>query len=219
MVRQQYETWDRLAVLSLFHAVNQVGAVSGNLMAQKLGFLVELEGQEARLRAAHLKYFRYTMGPYSAALAELIRSLETGGFLTTSRKLTTRGRYIVEYASGELVGAAAEAIAIADRVGTRLGNRSGMSITDHVYELTVPVWERNGERQKVKRISYHVDILHPAADPSLREPSADVPDLIKDLAAEFSLAERDLDATAPRVRTHARNVLRKGIIYLTPVSI
>src|SRR5690349_16544359 len=88
---QRYQAWDGLAVLNLFNSVNEIGTVSGNLLAQKLGFMWELESQEAGIRGGHLKYFRYTMGPFSAQLAELIKSLETGGFLTTKRRLTDRG--------------------------------------------------------------------------------------------------------------------------------
>jgi uncharacterized protein YwgA len=211
MVQQQYQAWDRLAVLNLFDSVNKISTVSGNLLAQKLVFLWELESQHMGIRGGHMKFFRYTMGPYSAQLAELVKSLEGGGFLTKGRQLTSRGQYVVEYAADGLKGVAKQAINIANRISTIHGRKSGLALRDYVYTLKVPVHDYGGKKVRVADISPFVDIIVPLAESELREPTDVVTDLMEDLAAEFNLTEAGLDPANPNVRRHARTVLQRAI--------
>ena len=64
------EYWDRFVLLDLFGAVSAVDVVGGNLKAQKLTFLLELDALRDSSAIGHYRFFGYQMGPYSADLAE-----------------------------------------------------------------------------------------------------------------------------------------------------
>lgn len=210
-------TWDALAVLKLFDEVNRTNDIDGNTKAQKLTFLLELFGQKAGIRSGHLRFSRYKYGPYSWELPELLNFLENGGFITrTTRQLTPRGRYVLEYALPEVTdGAAADALSVTERIARDYGHRSGENLKKLVYSMRVPVHDRGGELHRINKLPTGIDILVPMAEANLIEPADAIPDLLDELAIEFDLPPDAIDPTNPAVREHARATLVKAIQELT----
>lgn len=208
--------WDGLAVLKLFDAVNQVGAIDGNLKAQKVTFLYELAGQKRKIRAGHMRFTRFKRGPYSWQLAALVEMLEAGGFIDPdTRHLTNRGRYVLEYATPELSDTAKGAFELAERTADDYGSRTGPELTTLVYAMSVPVFDLGGEFLRMKKIRQGVDILRPAEQPELADPSADVSELLDDLTAEFAITPRSLNPATPEARERTMDAVQRAIAELT----
>src|SRR5208282_4992798 len=107
MRSDQQKYWDIVSVLRLFDRASKIAPIDGNLKIQKLAFIYELRGQEKNFKAAHYRFFRYTLGPYSKTLANDVLELKRFGFITsTSNQLTARGKFVLEYLSPYLENAA-----------------------------------------------------------------------------------------------------------------
>lgn len=221
MRERSHKYWDQIILLHLFDSVNRISRIDGNLKVQKLIFLLELKGQEAGIKAAHYRFFRYQFGPYSGDLAGDTEILETLGFITkSSRQLTTRGRFLLEYVSDHIRSSeqAKDAIAIADRVSNEYGRRSGPKLTDIVYAMKVPVYDLGGSVQQVRAITTGLDILDPVNSP-LNEVQPFDESVLGDLEEEFSIPIAHLEPTSPSYRAAIKGALSRAISSTTKAPI
>jgi len=198
------QIWDYIATLKLFEAVDKIGSVDGNLKIQKLVFLTELEGVRAHLAAMHLKFFRFTYGPYSKELANDVKSLIEHGIITSTKRLTKKGQFILDYIAPEIPHStkASEAFSIIENVSNQYGKKSGPRLVDLVYKMMVPVYERGGELVKVEDIDYFTDIFVPSAQ-GLEDVDVLNADMVADIEQELALP---LDALNPTNPEYQRNV-------------
>ena len=149
---------------------------------QKLVFLAQLQGQRTGIVLSHFRFFRYQLGPFSAFLANDITALEGVGVVTkSSRRLTNRGQFLHDYILGALKddgreGLTTAALGIVDGIARRYGGRTGRSLMEHVYGLTVPVIDYGGQRVRVAEIpgvllcDLNPDGAGPIQGPRLRKP-------------------------------------------------
>lgn len=212
MRTKEQKYWDRLVLLRLFQAVSERSRVDGNLKAQKLVFLVELKAHKQRIKAAHYKFFRYQLGPFSADLANDVRCLEDLGLVTKStRALTDRGRFLHDYILGSLASDAGtkSALNIVEQVASEFGQKSGKALMNIVYGMTVPVFDLGGREKKVRDIAVFLDILNPVFTPELEEVQPLSDDLIADIEAELALDPDRLEPNHPTFRQTVRRALEK----------
>jgi len=206
---KRQEIWDRITLLHLFKEVNQRASISGALQLQKLIFLLEFEGQQAGLRAAHYRFFRYHRGPFSRELPEDVKLLAEFGFvLKSALKPTKRADFVIEY-TAEYLNASNQAqriIELVKDISSRYGKRSGWSLMNMVYKMNVPVFEL-GEMMKVQDVPTFVDILDPTNTSSLAEPSPFPDDIVSDLEEEFSIPPEALDPENPSFKRTIRNAM------------
>jgi len=194
--------WDRVGILTLIHGVNEISSIDGNLKAQKLPFLIELKGLERGILSLHFKFFRHHYGPFSKELWDDFDYLIQSEFITSSRKLTKKGQFIVEYVSEDMqksdVGQKARDII--DETIKEFGRKSGHRLKDIVYNLKVPVHYYGNEYKKVKDIDHYVDIFVPAEEPD----KVDVPSLSEEvifiIEEESNLALSHLDPSRPHYK-------------------
>ena len=213
--------WDKIALLSLLDQTNKFGQIEGNLKLQKLVFLSELGGLEEPLVPMYFRFFRYALGPYSAELANEIKGLESGAFITsTSRRLTQRGHYILEYAADAIQNSqeARRAMEIIRDVAKRYGRRSGDELKAFVYKLKVPVYDLGGTTFRVKDVPHFLDILNPRHMKGADEVRLLDEQLIQDLTEEFALSPRDLAATSTSHRQIVSSEFRRIIQEHRPTS-
>jgi hypothetical protein len=207
--------WDAVAILKLFGEVQQYGTID-ELKAQKLTFLLELFGQKAGLRAAHLRFYRYKYGPYSGSLIDLIEFLTAHGFVDRdTRHPTSRGLYLLEYALPEMTGVASDALSLTPRIAKDYGDYSGLEITRLVYATRVPVHGLGGKMMTVRKVRMGVDILNPTAVADLKEPVNVAGELLKDIRSELELTPEQLDPNNPAVRDIAMSGVKRALKELT----
>lgn len=203
MREKQQALWDKIALLELLQQSVRVGQVRGNLWLQKLTFLVELEGLRAGLSPMHFRFFRYTWGPYSAPLANDVKFLEERGFLaSTTRRITKRGQYLINYVKTAIENSAEarEARTLMSRVAERYARHSGVRLRDIVYKLVVPVFELGGEELRVRDIPVGYDILDPARTLNIRDVQPLDERLIANVEEELSIPPEVLLPTNPNYR-------------------
>lgn len=190
--------WDYIAILKLFDAVGRISSVDGNLKVQKLAFLTELEGIRANLAAMHLKFFRYTHGPYSKDLANDVENLTYHGAITRTRRLTKKGQFILDYIAPEISHSqrASEAFSIIENISNQYGKKSGSRLVDLVYKMTVPVYDFGGQSVKVEEIDHFTDILVPTAQ-GLTDIDMPNADMIAEIEEELALPLDALNPTNP----------------------
>ena len=204
------QCWDKFVLLRLFR---EISSASGNLKAQKLVFLAQLQGQQTGIALSHFRFFRYQLGPYSAFLANDITALEGVGVVTKSTKrLTNRGQFLHDYILGALKddgreGLATAALGIVDGIARRYGGRTGRSLMDHVYGLNVPVVDYGGQRVLVAEIPTGLDILDPAHTDNLEDIQPLPPDLINDIQSELAIPAERLRPDHPSMKRTIRQAL------------
>jgi uncharacterized protein YwgA len=210
-VREAYHKyWDLTAVLYLFNRANTIAPIDGNFKIQKLGFISELRGQEAALRAAHYKFFRYNHGPYSKDLANDVGFLKERGFIDNFNRLTDRGKYLIEYVRPEIAAneLSAASIDIVQEVCDEFARFAGIELKRMVYEMSVPVIDYNNCKLKVKDIGYFTDILDPLRL-DLKESANFSEDIIDDLKNEFCIPLERLDPSNETVRAQTLDLLQR----------
>jgi len=214
MRKQNQQIWDYIAVLKLFDGVNRISHIDGNLKIQKLTFLSELEGFKNDVAVMHFRFFKYHFGPYSKELANSVKFLMQQGFITSSRRLTNRGKFLIEYIT-DVVNqspSATKAFEIISNISNRFGRRSGPKLTDLVYSLKVPVYEYEGQEKKIRDIGTFTDILVPTQTEGLQDilPLSD--DMLDDIEQELNIPpdildskhasyQKAIDKAASRVKT------------------
>lgn len=202
MRTQTQKIWDYVATLRLFEAVNEISHMRGNLKIQKLTFLAEFDGLQNHLSSFHLRFFRYTYGPYSRDLAKDIEFLTKQGFLATSRELTKKAEFLLEYVRPEIQQSqkAMKAFEILEKTAGEYGRKGGTSLMNLVYRLAVPVFELGGEPQKVESIDFMADIFVPTCTKDVEEVTPFSADLLKDIEQELALSPDVLDPQHPNYR-------------------
>ena len=207
-------TWDYFALLHLFHSVNRISNIDGNLKVQKLSFITEVYGFEEGLAAMHFKFFRYTHGPYSKELAKDIDYLVQAEVLTSTRRLTKKADFILDYLTEEARHdqAGQAVLATIQKVTTEFGKSSGLKLRDLVYKMTVPVHDFGGERMKVRDIDTFTDIIVPSACESLDNPSRILTDsMVEDINNEILLPLRALDSTTTSYQKTVQDALHHAL--------
>lgn len=187
--------WDLTTVLCMFEFANRIAPIDGNLKIQKLGFISEWRAQEARVLAAHYKFFRYQFGPYSKDLANDVGFLKERGFVDVFNRLTARGNYLVEYIRPEIERNENSALSleIIKGVCSEYARYSGIQLKRQVYEMVVPVIDYNNCPLKVRDIGYFTDILDPMKLTGLKECANFPDDTVDDLKREFYIPPETLD--------------------------
>ena len=221
MDAQGEKIWDRIALLQLLDETNKIGQIEGNLKLQKLAFLSELQGLTEPLVPLYFRFFRYTLGPYSAELAKEVRELESGAFITsTTRRLTKRGQYVLEYVADAVQGSpeARKAMEIIHTVARQHGRRSGNHLKNLVYGLKVPVHDLGGKVVRVKDIPSFFDILNPRLRKVTREVQPLSGQVIQDLMEEFTIPPADLSPKSVLHKQIISSALRRIIQEFHPTS-
>lgn len=194
------QIWDKVGLLNLFHYINQYGQIEGNLKLQKLVFICELKGLQESLKPFYFRFFRYSLGPYSAELANEVKFLENAGFIvSTTKRLTRRGRYVLDYvkaAAGE-TKKVTRTVSIIKEMTRRYGRHSGDRLKKLVYGMEVPVYDLGGRIEKVENIPLFLDILNPTGMRGASLTQAFDRRLMQDLAEEFAITEDDLKPESP----------------------
>lgn len=214
MREEKQKIWDKVALLSFFDSVNRVGRIGGNLKAQKITFLLELEGLRKQIKVAHFRFFRYHHGPYSADLAGDIGFLEKMEFLTKgSRQLTKRGQFIIEYVSDSISKSqpAQASVTIMNEISKKYGRSSGDTLRWIVYKMKLPVFDFGGELSKMNDISIGVDILNPAFEQSLSEVQPFDDDVLRDLEEEFAIPPEQLNPSSPHFQRTVTSALSEAL--------
>jgi uncharacterized protein YwgA len=209
MRSDQQKFWDIIAILHLFGCANQIAQIDGNLKIQKLAFIYELKGQEKNFKAAHYRFFRHNLGPYSKDLANDVLALKKLGFITsTTNQLTGRGTFILEYLAPYLQSAetATQLFAILEGVCREYGRFSGPQLVNKVYGMTVPVIDYGNEKWKVKDIPSFTDILDPQKIAQLKEAQVFPEDVLADIRDELQIPSERLD---PRNESVKREVFHR----------
>lgn len=198
----------------MFDCANQVASISGNIHIQKLAFIYELEGQRKGIKAAHYRFFRYTMGPFSKDLANDVGFLKELEFVTKwSNEVTHRGRFLLEYLGPHLNKArtATTALQILRKVCKEYAKFSGWDLMNQVYKMNVPVISYGNKRLKVKEIGSFIDILDPIRDDKLRDIEPLPEDTISDLKEEFAIQASRLDPQNASVRASVLRTLHRAL--------
>ncbi len=205
-MRTQKQTyWDYIATLLLFNSVNNVGTVDGNLKIQKLPFIIEFRGLEKGLKTLYLKFFRYTWGPYSKELSKDIEFLTKAEVITSSKKLTKKGHFLLDYFLPEINAnpTGKETLNIIDEVVKEYGKKSGPRLKDIVYEMKVPVYDLGNELKKVRDIDFFLDIFVPTECPNLKDTMIFSPESLSVIEEELKLP---LSALDPSSRDYQKTV-------------
>lgn len=206
MRTQKQVIWDYFALLRLFKAVNAISHIDGNLKVQKLSFITEVQAMNHGIAAMHFKFFRYTHGPYSKDLAKDVDQLIQAEVLTTTRRLTRKGDFIIDYLTSDAQAADIPSAALdtIKQVASEYGKFSGIKLREIVYKMTVPVYERDGQHMKVRDIDTFTDILFPSASDKLRNPSSIISDaVLSDIQAEIDMPLQYID---PSNKSYQRTV-------------
>jgi uncharacterized protein YwgA len=206
--------WDYFALLRLFQAVNRISHIDGNLKVQKLSFITEVYSLGEGLAAMHFKFFRYTHGPFSKDLANGVDHLMEAEVLTTTRRLTKKGDFILDYLTGDAqqntVGNAA--LITIERVVNEFGKFSGPKLKDIVYKMTVPVHDHGGVEMKVRDIETFTDILVPSESADLGNPSNLLTEsMIEDIQNEIDLPLECLDPTSREYQKTVTDALQHAL--------
>jgi hypothetical protein len=199
--------WNRVALLKILDGAHKANnAPVDNFAVQKLSFVSELNGRSHNLQAAYYKFFRFTWGPYSSVLANDVRLLESIGLIDPeSRQITERGRFLLGYIQTEIDESEAARLAL-DAISKTLeewGGKRGWQIVNAVYELTVPVDERGGEKMKMKDIPLHTDIILPSI-PGVQDVLPFSDQMLADIEAELAIPADHLDPESPELEASVR---------------
>jgi len=211
MRSKKQKFWDYLSLLRLYESVNEISSVDGNLKAQKLPFLAEWKGIEVGIQAFHLTFFRYNFGPFSKDLVTDIEFLTKRDILNTSRKLTKKGKFLLEFSESEMRRTSIGRIAleIIDEVVNEYGRKSGPTLRDLIYTLKVPVYDYGNEYRKVRDIRTFIDIFFPTEMKNLREIPLFSDDTLKVIEEELNLPMEYLNPANPSYQRTVRSALRR----------
>lgn len=188
---------DCYAITYLLDCVNRVSFIDGNLKVQKLVFLHEFLGIKDKIKSNHYKYFRYNLGPYSKDLANDIGQLENLGILNSSRKLTKRGRFFLEYFRPEVSKSIGQSLEYADAVCDSFGKATGPKLVNQVYKLSVPVSDLGGNYKTVRDIPIFTDIFDPIHDPTTKDLPSLEDETVEQMQEELSISPEELNPSNP----------------------
>lgn len=198
MRTQAQQIWDYIAIIKLLDDVNKINYIDGNLKIQKLIFLSELEGLKTHIAPMHFKFFRYNLGPYSKELANSVNFLINQGFITSTKKITKRGEFLIEYVRDAINESIIfkKAFEIINETIEKYGRYPGSKLTNMVYDLKVPVYDYGGKVEKVRNIGTFTDIIVPTQMAELQD-IALFDDILEDIEEELNLSPYSLDPNNP----------------------
>ena len=175
-------------VLSLFIAsiADENGGISGNLKFQKLTFLSEWELIKKGIKALHLKFFKYKLGPWSKDLMFDQQYLIEKGYLTGGFALKEKATCLLDY----FLAVASDSAVNKEALGTIIdtcegyGKYTGLQLQRIVYDMKIAPHDMPTSMLKIADIPAFVDIFVPEVLTLKR--TLELPEfLLRDIAEDF----------------------------------
>jgi uncharacterized protein YwgA len=204
--------WDRLAVMVLARFAQHDFRPVDNLKIQKLMFLAEFEGLQARVATAHYRFFRYKFGPFSTQLADDVRTLEEFGLIEVeTRELTKRGTSLIQYVWPEVRQDRRAFVAVKTIIRTchKYRHLKSSDLADLVGGMSIPVLAYSSRAAIVGELPMFTDILDPAEE---AEPTMPFPvDILADVEEELTISPEQLDPASERFRGEVSVLLNRAL--------
>lgn len=175
-----------MLALFLVSVAEEHGGISGNLKFQKLAFLSEWELIKKGIKALHLKFFKYKLGPYSKELMLDQQDLVEKGYLTGGYTLKEKATDLLDYVLSVTSDSDINKEAFRSVIETceEYGKYNGLRLQRIVYDMKITPHDMPASTMKIVDIPTHVDIFVPEV--LKLENELELPDfLLRDIAEEF----------------------------------